>query len=171
MDVMALVGALFLGIAILLALGLALLYALGEQLTAGLFNMTRKIMRKLGYELAVDLGAHDIEISMVRPGKDTIAWDHSLYRWGNVFVLDTNGDRYANPVVHTVDRSENFKINDLLKSDELITTEKFKLAIQSDAAEQLIQPRGMDIIKVLLVVSLIINFVILSGIASEFGWI
>lgn len=61
----------------------------------------RRMGRNDGRELMVDLSEHSIHVEMVDPESDTLAWDGSLYRHGNVFLKG-----YANPIKPTVERHD-----------------------------------------------------------------
>lgn len=146
----------------------------------------RSLGRGDGRELAVELSGHSIRARMMDPDDESVAWDPSMYKYGNIFVED-----YANPikpVVHrrdaldepdTVDvleAAENFNEMgaadgeagdgaEASRSTEMISSKRYALAIKQHLIEQLIRPQkywqklliGIVAVAILLVINIMLT--------------
>ena len=122
-----------------------------------LLRKGRNLGNRLGYELAVDVSDHSIEIQMVRPNKDKRAWDHNLYTRGNLFCQG-----YANPIkpkVHynqTLDDPDTVDVvmgdggveldEEIAEKDdgphiELISSPRYRDYMRQDLISQLLTPQ------------------------------
>lgn len=107
----------------------------------------RKMARADGRELKVELSEHAIDVEMVRPNQEELAWDPSMYRRGNVFVAG-----YANPIKPEVDYHETLdepdevdvESSEVAEDDadvRMISSPRYQEYMRQDLVESLLNPR------------------------------
>lgn len=114
-----------------------------------LIGFGRKLGRKAGAELVVELSEHDIKLGMVSPDDSERAWDDTLYKHGNVFV-----DGYANPIKPKVRHNKDLETPDTIDVEEgeeteveddthvkLISSPRFGAFMRQKLISELLNPR------------------------------
>lgn len=115
----------------------------------------RKMGRGDGREIMVDLSEHSIHVQMADPDDENLAWDDSLYKYGNVFL-----EGYANPIKPTVERHDTLDKPDRAELDagdesgaqddsadaddghvKLISSARFGEFMRQQLIESLLNPR------------------------------
>lgn len=76
-------------------------------------SLARSFGRALGCELVVDCSEHSLEIAMEVPGESGRAWDHDLYRKGQMYYQG-----YANPFKPVIDPSNTRGEHDQMDVEE-----------------------------------------------------
>jgi len=77
----------------------------------------RSIARSFGYELAVTVSDHSIQLQMVNPNDtEERAWDDNLYRHGNLYMSG-----YANPIKPRVEQHSGLKNKDQARHHDTVT--------------------------------------------------
>lgn len=142
-----------------------------------LIRRGRGIGRKEGEsELAVILSDHSIKTRMVDTDRDDLAWDHNLYRHGNVFIQD-----YANPIKPRVDHDPELQNSDEIQVDppedahedehvQMISSNRFASFMKQQLIESLLNPREQwRLILYAIVGVAVLQFVTIIGIAMTSG--
>ena len=118
----------------------------------GLIARGRKLGRSAGAELAVKQSGHSINARMVNPNSEEIAWDHDLFRHGNLFY-----EGYANPVKLVAKQNEGVEDPDTVEKVDgdaecteqdaetseakVISSKRYGAYMQQHLIEQLLNPR------------------------------
>jgi len=115
---------------------------LRTALATSAINFFRRVGRRGGGELAVNLDEHSIDLEMKPPDPEEEAWDPDLYHRGCVFVED-----YANPIKVSVDKNEALEDPDQgsVEAEDtnatLIASQRYKEYMRQDLMSQLLNPR------------------------------
>lgn len=134
-------------------------FGIGAAIANFLISRGRIIGNKLGYQLAVNQNQHSIKVKMVNPDSDNYAWDHDLFRKGNLFV-----GGYSNPVKVLINHNKELADPDTVdvmegsaaatdggtedadeeedeKHVEVISSSRYRAYMRQDLISQLLNPR------------------------------
>jgi hypothetical protein len=106
----------------------------------------------LGYQLAVEVSDHSIDIQLEKPNHEQRAWDTNLYSDGNLFV-----EGYANPIKPRVEYNEDLENPDTIDVEdgdpdehtqdfeserhvELISSPRYRDYMRQDLISQILTP-------------------------------
>lgn len=114
----------------------------------GLMGFGRRLGRKAGAELAVDVDEHSIDIGMEYPNKTDRAWDPEMFAYGNLFVSDK-----ANPIKPVVNRNDDLEEPDTVDTEQsdvtdddetevrLISSGRYQEYMRQKLVEELLNPK------------------------------
>lgn len=101
--------------------------------------------------MAVTVSDHSIDVRMVDPSDESLAWDGSMYRYGNLFI-----DGYANPIKPRVEAHKDLAQEDTAHIEEggddsetdsddshtkLISSKRYAQFMRQDLMESILNPR------------------------------